>query len=97
MKILMLTGATKTKADKLATELHSLCSHQGMNIEIIKANLFTTNIELLEEQEKPTIILVVGTNKVNSQTPVINGMALMYPWMGIDKVVDDISLYYKQT
>ncbi len=96
MKILMLTGATETKAAKLATELYSLCSHQGMNIEIIKANLFTTNIELLEEQEKPTIILVVGTNKVISQTPVINGMALMYPWMGIDKVVDDISQYYKQ-
>lgn len=95
MKILMLSGATEAKADKLAADLTSLCSQKKMSIEIVKANLFTTNIQLIEEQEKPDIILVVGTNKLTAQTPVINGIALLYPWMGIDKVIDDISFYYQ--
>jgi len=97
LKILILSGVTHKKLEKLSSDLIAYCSKKGMGIQVVTANVFKDDIDALEEKEKPAVILSVGIEKLSDKTPVINGLALMYPWLGIEKVVDEIWSHYRVT
>ncbi|AYO30077.1 hypothetical protein D2962_05135 [Biomaibacter acetigenes] len=95
MKILILGGTSNTKADKLSKQLIDGCRKKGVEVEIITANIFTSDLKAIEQKEKPDVIVLVGTKKLDTTLPVINGLPLVYPWMGADKVIDEVVKYNK--
>lgn len=94
LKIVMLSGAADAKAEQLAQKLTALCREHKMTVEVVIANLYKDELSALEEKEKPAVILVVGTNKIKAGSPAIAGLSLLYPWMGTDKMVEEIRHYY---
>lgn len=97
MKILLVSGAKESKSNILASDLIQECAKKNMTVQVLKANLYSDNLQAMEDEEKPDIILLVGTNKLLSQTPIINGLALMYPWMGLEKLINEIAVYYESS
>lgn len=97
MKIMMLSGTTGAKAEQLAQKLTALCRENQMAVEVVTANLYKDALPAREEKEKPAAILVVGTNKITAGSPTIAGLSLLYPWMGTDKMVEEIKHYYHLT
>ncbi|HHW02622.1 MAG TPA: hypothetical protein GXX35_07400 [Thermoanaerobacterales bacterium] len=95
MKILLLGGTSDAKADKLSKQLIEGCGKKGVEVEIITANIFTSDLKKIEEKEKPDVIVLVGTKKLDTGLPVINGLPLVYPWMGADKVIEEVVKYNK--
>lgn len=95
MKILLATSTADAKTDKITKQLIDNCKKRNIDVEVITANIFTADMKQVEEKEKPDVIVLVGTKKIETELPVINGLALVYPWMGIDKLLDEIEKYKK--
>lgn len=95
MKILLATSTNDAKTDKITKQLIDSCKKRNLDVEVVTVNVFTTDIKQVEEKEKPDVIVMVGTKKVETNLPIINGLALVYPWMGMDKLLDEIEKYKK--
>jgi hypothetical protein len=95
MKILMVGGVADTKAIKLTKLIVDGCAKRGVKADVVFMNVFTGNLKATEEAEKPEVIVVAGTNTLETQLPVVKGLALVYPYMGIEKVYDEIVKYNK--
>jgi hypothetical protein len=82
--------------DKLSSDLIQTCAKRSMTVQVVTANLYSDDLLAIENREKPDVILSIGTNKIPLQKQVINGLALMYPWMGLEKLVDEIATQYQE-
>jgi hypothetical protein len=95
VKILLISGAKEAKIDKMISDLIQSCAKRNMTVQVVTANLYSDDLQAVETTEKPDIIVSIGTNKIPSQKHIINGLALMYPWMGLEKLVDEIASQYQ--
>lgn len=95
MKILVFSGTSDSKAAKITKDMLAECKKRGMsNVEAVTANMFTTDLKQLEESHNPDVILRLSTKTLDTTRPVIDGMPLVYAFMGPAKVYDEIQKYY---
>lgn len=45
---------------------------------------------MTEYEEGCELAVQASPGKVKTKLPVVQGLALLYPWMGVDKLYDDI-------
>lgn len=95
MKILLAGGTTDAKTGKISKLVVDSCKKRGLDVEVVTTNIFTADLKKVEENEKPDLIVMLGTKKLQTKLPVINGLALVYHQMGPDKVIDEIIKYKK--
>lgn len=96
MKVLIISGTTDTKAEKISKELVAGCKKRGMNeVEAVAVNLFTSNLKEMEERHNPDVIVRLTPKSLAAGKPVVDGMPLVYAFMGPDKVYNELKQYYK--
>ena len=88
MKIIVAASRKDAKFVKFEELIQKNC---GKDIEVVKCNVITDNIEELIAAENPTAIVKVGVKVPDTDIPVIDGLALNYPQMGAKKLFDAIS------
>lgn len=95
MKVLLYGGTGDAKTAKISKEFVAECKKKGMSkIEVITGNMFTEDLKALEELHQPDVIVRLGTKTLESTLPIIDGMPLVYGFMGPAKVYTEVQKYY---
>jgi len=94
LKILIAGGFPSNKLENASKKLRDILSEKGMDITTVITNTFSNDIKVVEKDENPDIIVMIGTSTIKTAIPVINGLALLYPAMGLEKVIDEIKNVY---
>jgi hypothetical protein len=87
--LLLAGGMKREKSEKVLHTLQEGLLKRGISVDIEFVNLFEKP-DLEEYEEKCILAVHAGTGTVKTNLPVVPGLALLYPWMGIDKLYDDI-------
>lgn len=89
LRILMAGGLTQDKFEKKIKELEEILKKENINPVISIVNTYEQK-DLSSFEEDNDLILAMGTLKLDSKLPVINGMGLMYGWMDRGKMIEEI-------
>lgn len=89
MKVLLVGGVKDAKFQKFTDSIKKNC---GRDVEVVSANLFTCKPEEVAAEENPDVIVMLNKQKFDfGDTPIVDGMGLVYPQMGEKKVYEEIS------
>jgi len=95
MKVLMFGGTSESKSAKINNDFIAECKKLGMSkIEVVTANMFTNDLKELEAAHNPDIIVRLATKTLDTSLPIVDGMPLVYAFMGPAKVYDEVQKYY---
>ena len=97
LKILLVGGAKDSKFDKMCADLSAMCTKANMRVQIVTANIYSQDVQAVEKAEQPNVILALGNKNISTQLPIIDGLPLMYPWMGTEKLLEEIAHHYGNT
>ena len=89
LRILMAGGLAQDKFEKKIKELEEILKKENINPVISIVNTYEQK-DLSSFEEDNDLILAMGTLKLDSKLPVINGMGLMYGWMDRNKMIEEI-------
>ena len=89
ISLLLIGGMKLDKSQKVSNTLKDGLSKKGIEADITYANVFETP-DLTEYEEGCELAVQASPGKVKTKLPVVQGLALLYPWMGVDKLYDDI-------
>jgi hypothetical protein len=89
LRILMAGGLTQDKFQKKVKELEEILKKLDIVPVISTVNTYEQK-DLSSFEEDNDLILTMGTLKLESKLPVIDGMGLMYGWMNRDKMIEEI-------
>ena len=89
LRILLAGGLTQDKFGKKIKELEEILKKENINPVISIVNTYEQK-DLSSFEEDNDLILAMGTLKLDSKLPVINGMGLMYGWMDRGKMIEEI-------
>ena len=89
LRILLAGGLTQDKFEKKIKELEEILKKENINPVISIVNTYEQK-DLSSFEEDNDLILAMGTLKLDSKLPVINGMGLMYGWMDRGKLIEEI-------
>ncbi len=89
VRILLVGGLADNKFKSKEKELIDLLKLEDVNAAVTMVNFFEQK-DLSIYESGHDFILAVGTNKLNSKLPIVNGMALLYAWMDRSKMLKDI-------
>lgn len=89
LRILLAGGLTQDKFEKKIKELEEILKKENINPVISIVNTYEQK-DLSSFEEDNDLILAMGTLKLDSKLPVINGMGLMYGWMDRGKMIEEI-------
>jgi hypothetical protein len=87
--ILLVGGLTAIKFQKLVKELTSLLVAESINAVITTVNTYEHN-DLSVFEDNQDLIVLAGTNKIESKLPVVNGMGLLYGFMDRAGMIKEI-------
>ena len=85
----MAGGLTQDKFQKKVKELEEILKKVDIVPVISTVNTYEQK-DLSSFEEDNDLILTMGTLKLESKLPVIDGMGLMYGWMNRDKMIEEI-------
>lgn len=95
MKVLMFGGTSDSKTAKISKDFIAECKKRGMGkIEVVTANMFTNDLKELEVAHNPDIIVRLATKTLDTSLPIVDGMPLVYAFMGPTKVYAEVQKYY---
>lgn len=97
MKILLVGGAKDSKFEKICADLRAMCAQANMKVQIVTVNIYSQDVPAVEKAEQPDVILALGSKNISTQLPIIDGLPLMYPWMGTEKMLEEIAHHYGNT
>jgi D-hexose-6-phosphate mutarotase len=97
LKILLVGGAKDSKFDKISADLSAMCAKGNMRVQVVTANIYSQDVQAVEKAEQPDVILALGNKNISTQLPIIDGLPLMYPWMGTEKLLEEIAHHYGKT
>ena len=89
LKILLAGGLNSAKFEKLTKELESLMIKEEIKALITTINTYEQE-DLTSFDNSHDVILLAGTNKIESKLPIVNGMGLLYAWMERDKMIKEL-------
>lgn len=89
ISLLLIGGMKQDKSEKVSNTLKEGLLKKGLEADIKYANIFETS-DLTEYEECCELAVHASPGTVKTKLPVVQGLALLYPWMGVDKLFDDI-------
>ncbi|MCM3568987.1 hypothetical protein [Neobacillus mesonae] len=90
MNIILAGGINESKYTKISEDLKSELKTKGITINTTYINTYNgKNLSKFEKNMDLVVTLGAG-NQLTTSLPVIDGMGLLYPWMGKDKVIEEI-------
>ncbi|MBE6083666.1 MULTISPECIES: hypothetical protein [Tissierellales] len=89
VSILLVGGIRDEKAAKIIQNLKSGLSQREINADVQFVNTYKTQ-DLSIFEDKMDMVVTAGTAAIQTKLPVIQGLCLLYPWMGMDKLYQDI-------
>ncbi|GAB2546184.1 PTS sugar transporter subunit IIB [Gracilibacillus alcaliphilus] len=84
-KVLVATGTSQNKMNKVVDILQSGLAAKGVTAEIVAENIYETNVE----EVNPDVIVLVGVNKLETDIPTIDGVPFI-TGVGTDGVIDQV-------
>ncbi len=91
MKILLYGSVADYKAEKISKLIKEKCSEKGCNdVQVVPLNAFKGDLSEAIQKENPDVVVHLGTKSLDIDVPVVNGLSLIYPQMGIDKTITEI-------
>lgn len=84
-KILVATGTSQNKMNKVVELLRSGLNEKNTEAEIVAENIYETNVEAIN----PDVIVLVGVNHLETEIPAIDGVPFI-TGIGIDNVIDQV-------
>ena len=83
--LLLAGGMKKEKAQKAA----ELLKEKNIMAEVTFVNTYeVTDLESLEEGHD--MVISTATGNLNTSLPVLQGLCLLYPWMGTGKLYEEV-------
>lgn len=90
VNILLAGGVTDKKFKDLSVKLVEMLQSKNIEATIKTLNTYE-NKEISDDYKDAEIIVSIGSNKLDSCLPVVSGMSLLYPWMGTDEMISEIT------
>jgi hypothetical protein len=94
LNIILAGGINESKYEKISAELIADLKAKGIAASTTYVNTYTHQ-DLSSFEENSDVVVAIGTNKLSTSLPVVEGMGLLYAWMGKDSVVEKIEQYNK--
>lgn len=87
--VLLAGGMKKEKAQKAADLLKEGLKEKNIKVEVTFVNTYeVTDIRSLEEGHD--MVISTATGNLNTSLPVLQGLCLLYPWMGTGKLYEEV-------
>ena len=87
--ILLAGGMKKEKAQKAAELLKEGLKEKNIMAEVTFVNTYeVTDLKSLEEGHD--MVISTATGNLNTSLPVLQGLCLLYPWMGTGKLYEEV-------
>lgn len=87
--LLLVGGMKPEKADKIAAELKNELKKHDIQAEVTYANLFVSS-DLSSFEDQCDLAVHAGTGKIETKLDVVQGLGLLYPYMGTQAIYDRI-------
>ncbi|WP_208590034.1 PTS sugar transporter subunit IIB [Gracilibacillus suaedae] len=84
-KILVATGTSQNKMNKVADLLREGLEVQNVQAEIVSENIYETKVN----ENKPDVIVLVGENKLDTDIPTVDGVPFI-TGIGIESTVNEV-------
>ena len=85
--LLLAGGMKKEKAQKAADFLKEGLIERDIKAEVVNT-YEVTDIKSLEEGHD--MVISTATGSLNTSLPVLQGLCLLYPWMGTGKLYEEV-------
>jgi len=89
LRILLAGGLAPTKFEKSSKTLADLLAKEDIKALITVVNTYECK-DFSSFENSHDVILLAGTNKIESKLPIVNGMGLLYAWMERDKMINEL-------
>lgn len=89
ISLLLIGGMKQDKSEKVSNTLKEGLLKKDIEADVKYANVFESP-DLTEYEEGCMLAVHASPGKVKTKLPVVPGLALLYPWMGVDKLYNDI-------
>lgn len=89
VRIILVGGIKDDKADKLTASLKEGLSKLEMNPVVKFVNVY--EVQDLTPFDADNDLVISTGGKIQTNLPVVQGMGLLYPWMGLDQVFNEIA------
>ena len=87
--LLLAGGMKKQKAQKAAELLKEGLKEKNIMAEVTFVNTYeVTDLKSLEEGHD--MVISTATGNLNTSLPVLQGLCLLYPWMGTGKLYEEV-------
>ena len=87
--LLLAGGMKKEKAQKAAELLKEGLKEKNIMAEVTFVNTYeVTDLKSLEEGHD--MVISTATGSLNTSLPVLQGLCLLYPWMGTGKLYEEV-------
>lgn len=87
-KVLVATGTSQNKMNKVVDLLQSGLNDENIEAEIVAGNIYEINMEDIN----PDVIVLVGVNKLDTEIPTIDGVPFI-TGIGINHVINEVITY----
>jgi len=92
MNIILAGGINEGKYKKISADLIEALQSEKIDVKTTYVNTYEKT-DLTNLEEGMDLVITLGTNQAKTNLPTVNGMGLLYPWMGKDKVMAEIKEY----
>jgi hypothetical protein len=90
MNIILAGGINESKYAKISEELQSEFKAKGININTTYVNTYNHKDLSTFEEGVDLVVTLGAANQLITSLPVVDGMGLIYPWMGKEEVLEEI-------
>ena len=88
VSLLLVGGMKQEKAEKVIVTLTEELKKREIQADVIYANLFDSAD--LSQYEECDLVVHAGTGKIDTNLKVVQGLGLLYPYMGTEPIYDEI-------
>ena len=89
VSLLLVGGMKQEKAEKVIVTLTEELKKREIQADVIYANLFDS-ADLSQYEDKCDLVVHAGTGKIDTNLKVVQGLGLLYPYMGTEPIYDEI-------
>jgi PTS system galactitol-specific IIB component len=90
-KIVVATGTSQHKLEFAVDYIKQYCNKNGYEAEVLGVNVYQADFQALD----PSVIVLIGPNKVTIDRPVVVGTAFITK-MGMDEACAKIASFLKK-
>ena len=87
--LLLAGGMKKEKAQKAAELLKEGLKEKNIMAEVTFVNTYEVK-DLKSLEEGHDMVISTATGNLNTSLPVLQGLCLLYPWMGTGKLYEEV-------